>query len=227
LEIDLTIDYKTILSRLDWIVFFGILLLTFISVMYGQYLKKKRGNSENKETQFLDLLLMGRQLTLPMFVATLVATWYGGIFGVTKIAFEQGIFNFITQGVFWYISYILFAFFITHRVANYKAVTLPDLGEQMFGPKAGKLSAVFNFFNVLPIAYVISLGLLIQALFGISFLQSMVIGVTVVVIYTLYGGFRAVVFSDVIQFFVMCLGVFHFTLLLNLYYSFIKQTINS
>ncbi|MDP8269204.1 MAG: sodium:solute symporter family protein [Candidatus Tenebribacter davisii] len=208
MEFDLTIDYKTILSRLDWIVFFGILLLTFISVIYGQYLKKKKGVSENKEARFLDLLLMGRQLTLPMFVATLVATWYGGIFGVTKIAFEQGIFNFITQGVFWYISYILFAFFITHKVAKYKAVTLPDLIEQMFGPKAGKLSAVFNFFNVLPIAYVISLGLLIQALFGITFLLSMIIGVTVVVLYTLYGGFRAVVFSDIIQFFVMCLGVF-------------------
>ncbi len=203
-----TIDYKTILSRLDWYVFFGVLLLTLLSVIYGQYLKKKNHNKKNNDFDFLELLLMGRQLTLPMFVATLVATWYGGIFGVTKIAFEQGIFNFITQGFFWYISYILFAFFIVHKVARYKAVTLPDLIGKMFGPKAGKLSAVFNFFNVLPIVYVISLGLLIQALFGISFIQAMIIGVTVVVIYTLYGGFRAIVFSDIIQFFVMCLGVF-------------------
>jgi SSS family solute:Na+ symporter len=187
-------------------VFFSILILTIAAVIYGQYKKKKLKN--NKELAFLDLLLMGRQLTLPMFVATLVATWYGGIFGVTKIAFEQGIFNFITQGVFWYIAYILFAFFITHKVAKYKAFTLPDLVGQMFGPRAGKLSAIFNFFNVLPIAYVISLGILIQALFGISFLQSMIIGVTVVVLYTLYGGFRAIVFSDIVQFFVMCLGVF-------------------
>ncbi len=206
LNFDLTINYKTILTKIDWIVFFSILILTIAAIIYGQYKKKKLKN--NKELAFLDLLLMGRQLTLPMFVATLVATWYGGIFGVTKIAFEQGIFNFITQGVFWYISYILFAFFITHKVAKYKAVTLPDLVGQMFGPKAGKLSAVFNFFNVLPIAYVISLGILIQALFGISFLQSMIIGVTVVVLYTLYGGFRAIVFSDIVQFFVMCLGVF-------------------
>jgi len=209
LNFDLTINYKTILTKIDWIVFFSILMLTIAAVIYGQYRKKRQKKiTSDKELAFLDLLLMGRQLTLPMFVATLVATWYGGIFGVTKIAFEQGIFNFITQGVFWYIAYILFAFFITHKVAKYKAITLPDLVGQMFGPKAGKLSAVFNFFNVLPIAYVISLGLLIQALFGISFLQSMIIGVTVVVLYTLYGGFRAIVFSDVVQFFVMCLGVF-------------------
>jgi len=188
-------------------VFFSILVLTISSVIYGYSLKKKN-ISGKKELAFLDLLLMGRQLTLPMFVATLVATWYGGIFGVTKIAFEQGIFNFITQGVFWYVSYIIFAFFITHKVSQYKAVTLPDLVEKMFGPKAGKLSAVFNFFNVLPIAYVISLGLLIQALFGLDVWLAMFIGVSVVILYTLFGGFRAVVFSDIIQFFVMCLGVF-------------------
>ena len=195
------------MSNADWVVFFSILVITVSSVIYGYSLKKKK-KSGKKEPAFLDLLLMGRQLTLPMFVATLVATWYGGIFGVTKIAFEQGIFNFITQGVFWYVSYIIFAFFITHKVYKYKAVTLPDLVEKMFGPKAGKLSAVFNFFNVLPIAYVISLGLLLQALFGLDFWLAMFIGVSVVILYTLFGGFRAVVFSDIIQFFVMCLGVF-------------------
>jgi solute:Na+ symporter, SSS family len=207
MNFETTINYKTILTSLDWVIFSAILLLTLSSVVYGQYLKRRNVSKKN-EPAFLDLILMGRQLTLPMFVATLVATWYGGIFGVTKIAFEQGIFNFVTQGIFWYISYILFAFFITHKIAKYKAITLPELVGQMFGPKSGKLSAVFNFFNVLPIAYVISLGILIQALFGIEIFPAMVIGVSVVIIYTLYGGFRAVVFSDIIQFFVMCLAVF-------------------
>ncbi len=207
MEFKTSIDYKTILSSTDWIVFFVILILTVFSVIYGYSIKKKN-ISGKKEPAFLDLLLMGRRLTLPLFVATLVATWYGGIFGVTKIAFEQGIFNFITQGVFWYVSYIIFAFFITHKVSKYQAVTLPDLVGKMFGPKAGKLSAVFNFFNVLPIAYVISLGLLIQALFGLEVWLAMFIGVSVVILYTMFGGFRAVVFSDIIQFLVMCLGVF-------------------
>jgi SSS family solute:Na+ symporter len=208
MELKTTIDYGSAISGIDWLIFFSVLLITILSVIYGQYRKRKNLTSgSEKEPAFLDMLIMGRRLTLPMFVATLVATWYGGIFGVTKIAFEQGIFNFITQGVFWYIAYLLFAFFITSKVAKYKAVTLPDLVGKMFGPRSGKLSAVFNFFNVLPIAYVISLGLLIQAFFPVSILQAMLIGVTIVVLYTLYGGFRSVVFSDIIQFFVMCLGV--------------------
>ncbi len=203
-----TINFRTIISTADWIVFFAVLLLTLASVIYGQSLKKKSKHNGEENYNFLDLLLMGRQLTLPMFVATLVATWYGGIFGVTKIAFEQGIFNFITQGFFWYVAYIIFALFIVSKVAKYKALTLPHLIGQMFGPKSEKLSAIFNFFNVLPIAYVISLGLLIQAIFGCSMLMGMIIGTTIVILYTLYGGFRAVVFSDIVQFFVMCLGVF-------------------
>jgi SSS family solute:Na+ symporter len=200
------IDFRSMITTTDWIVFFAVLATTFAAILYGQTLKQRIKHKE--EYNFLDLLLMGRQLTLPMFVATLVATWYGGIFGVTKIAFEHGIYNFVTQGFFWYIAYIIFALFIVKKASAYQALTLPDLVGKMFGPKAGALSAVFNFFNVLPIAYVISLGLLIQAIFGISLLAGMMIGTGIVILYTLYGGFRAVVFSDIVQFFVMCLGVF-------------------
>jgi len=150
---------------------------------------------------------MGRKLSMPLFIATLVATWYGGITGVTEIAFNQGVFNFITQGVFWYISYILFALFIVHKIHPYHAVTLPDLINKMFGPKSGKLSAIFNFFNVIPISYCIGLGVFIQTIFEIDLMTSMIIGMSFVALYSSWGGFRAVVFSDIIQFFVMCSSV--------------------
>ena len=194
-------------STLDMVVFFIILLATFISVLYGNKLKKNREEMSEKES-LIELLLMGRRLTLPLFIGTLVATWYGGIFGVTQIAFEKGLYNFVTQGFFWYIAYLIFAFFIVDKVSSFKAVTLPDLISRLFGPKAGKLSGVFNFFNVLPIAYVISLGLFLQVLFGGELLPMMVLGVFIVLLYSLWGGMRAVVFSDFIQFFVMCSGVF-------------------
>ena len=156
----------------------------------------------------MDFLVMGRCLTLPLFTATLVATWYGGIFGVTRIAFEKGIFNFVTQGLFWYITYIIFAFFIVDKVSRHHAVTLPDLVEKMFGPRSAKIASIFNFFNVLPITYVISLGFFLQVLFGGELWIMMVIGVLIVLSYSLWGGLRGIVFSDVIQFFTMCLGVF-------------------
>lgn len=198
---------STALVPLDWLVFSIIIGVTIGAVLLGEYRKRHRLENADEKTRFLDILLMGRRLTLPMFIATLVATWYGGIFGVTEIAFNHGVFNFVTQGVFWYAAYIIFALFIAHRVARYNAVTLPDLIGRMFGPKSGRLSAVFNLFKVLPIAYVISMGLLLQILFGGPLWLTMSIGVGFVLLYAMWGGLRSVVFSDLVQFTVMCLAV--------------------
>ncbi|MCY4644955.1 MAG: sodium:solute symporter family protein [Bacteriovoracales bacterium] len=201
------------LTDLDWIVFSGILLLTLLSIAYGHLVKKPRPSGDGEEG-FLELLLMGRRLTLPMFVATLVATWYGGIFGVTAIAFEQGLYNFITQGVFWYLTYILFALWLVDKVRARKAATLADLVGEMFGPSSRKLAALFNFLNVVPVTYAIALGIFLQMIFHhLSFPKAMILGTGFVAAYSMYGGLRSVVYSDLIQFFVMCSAVFLVALL--------------
>jgi SSS family solute:Na+ symporter len=197
------------LNILDWVTFTLVLVLTLTSVIYGsKFIKKSDANDVSSTLKSaIEHLLMGRSLTLPLFIGTLVATWYGGIFGVTQIAFEKGIYNFITQGVFWYVSYIVFALFLVKGISQYQAITLPDMIGKMFGPKSAKLAAVFNLFNVLPIAYIISIGLFISSLSGLSLSFSMVIGLCLVLSYCLWGGLRSVVLSDLVQFFTMCLGV--------------------
>ncbi len=203
-----------ILTPLDYTVFFLIILLTLSFVIWGHYKKNK---TDNEQENFMDLILMGRSLTLPMFIATLVATWYGGIFGVAQIAFEHGIYNFVTQGFFWYLTYLIFAFFIIDKIHNYQAVTLPDLVRKMFGKKSEKLAAVFNIFNLIPIAYTISLGLLIQMLFGIQLPIAIILGVSFVLLYSFIGGLRSVVYSDILQFFIMLssvIGVFIYSLII-------------
>ncbi len=193
------------LTPLDYIIFFTCLLITAGSIFYGHSIK---GKIKAGHAHVLEHLLMGRTLTLPMFVATMVATWYGGIFGVTEIAFTSGVYNFLTQGVFWYLTYIVFAFFMVDRIAAYHSVTLPELVSKMFGPTAGRVAAVFNFFNVLPVAYTLSLGLFLQLLTGWSLLTSVSVGTVLVCTYSIMGGFRSDVFSDIVQFFVMCAAVF-------------------
>lgn len=185
----------------DYAVFALVLLCTLSFVIYGYY---KRKNSNDK---FVDYMLMGRHLSLPLFIATLGASWYGGIFGVSEITFNYGIYNFITQGVFWYIAYIIFALFMVDKIKKYQSLTLPEMAGQMFGPKAHKTCAVFTFFNVLPIAYVLSLGVFLHLCFGISTFWGMVIGTSFVCLYASWGGLRAVVYSDAVQFSVMCLSV--------------------
>ena len=90
---------------------------------------------------------------------------------------------------------------------SYEALTLPELVGKMYGPRSRKLAAIFNVFNVIPVVYTISLGLLVQLCFGLAPLPSMILGLSFVVAYSLFGGFRSVVFSDLVQFVFMCLGV--------------------
>lgn len=187
------------INRWDWAVFLILLSITCLMVVYGAR-RKRQGN-------FLDYMLMGRRLTMPMFVATLAATWYGGIFGVTKIAFEKGVYSFLTQGIFWYCTYIILAFLIVPKIRNFEAVTLPQLVGQMFGNRSAQLSALLNIINVLPIVYTISLGIFLKTISGIDTTSGTVIALALVVVYTAFSGFRAIVYSDLVQFIIMYLAV--------------------
>ena len=190
------LSFSQYLNQLDWFVFLFLTGLTIAVVMLAQA-------RAPKDNSVVEHLLMGRRLTLPLFVATLVSTWYGGIFGTASIAFDSGIYNFVTQGVFWYAAYLIFAFFVVDKIKGYQAMTLPDLIGQMYGPKAEKLAAVFNILNLIPIVYAISIGLIIQMFFSVSLNEGILIGVGFTLLYAMFGGMRAVVYSDLVQFLVM------------------------
>ena len=180
------------LSPADWGVFAGVFLITLSMVVYGN-LRRRRLPAQDEEADLLDLLLMGRRLTLPLFTATLVATWYGGIFGVTEYAFQKGIYNWLTQGVFWYIAYLIFAFCLVARIRNTRARTMPDLLGKMFGPRSAKAGAWLNLLNVLPLTYVLTLGTFLTLVFGGNIYLWIVLGAAVVAAYSVLGGFRSVV----------------------------------
>ena len=200
----MTAEVVATITMYDWLVFAAVMMATFALVIYGS---RRKGRLDSEQTGFLDYMLMGRQLTLPMFIATLAATWYGGIFGVTQFAFEKGLYAFLIQGIFWYVTYLLFAFLIAPAVRKFNAMTLPQLVTQMFGIWSGRLSSVFNFFNVLPIAYAISLGLFLQTISGGDFFICTALGLLAIMCYSAVSGFRAVVYSDIAQFIAMYVAV--------------------
>jgi SSS family solute:Na+ symporter len=193
-----------ILHPVDWMVFAAVLLATIGTVVWGN----RRHRARVSEPGILDLLLMGRRLTLPLFTGTLVATWYGGILPVTEFAFTTGLYSWVTQGGFWYAAYLIFAFLLVGRIRSTQATTMPDLLQRQFGPRSGTLGAWLNLFNVLPVSYVLSLGFLLQLLFGGGEAGWwMLAGTGLVLAYSTTGGLRSVVLSDMVQFTVMCASV--------------------
>ena len=75
-------DQCSVTSPLDWALI--VALLRASSPRCGCDCSA-RGSSA------VDYLVAGRRVTLPAFVATLVATWYGGILGVGEYSYRYGV----------------------------------------------------------------------------------------------------------------------------------------
>jgi len=153
-----------------------------------------------------DFLLAGRSLTLPVFVMTLVSTWYGGILGVGEFSYLYGLSNWFIQGFPYYVFSALFAFFLADRVHRAGYTTIPDKLEAAYGRPTALLGGVLTFLLMTPAPYILMLGILVQLVTGWGLLVSLCIGTVASMAYLLTGGFKADVATDVFEFFVMFLG---------------------
>jgi len=179
-----------------------IALYFTITTVIGLFIRSKQTRTAE------EYILVGRRLTLPGFVATLVTTWYGGILGIGEFTYRYGVVNWVTQGFFFYVFAAVFALFLAKRIQKAAVFTIPDLLEQSYGRHAALAGALFTFLMVSPAPYILILGILINVVFGWSLFACIVIGTVFSSIYLLAGGFKAVIRTDMFQFFLMFGGFF-------------------
>jgi len=161
-------------------------------------------------------LLASRRLTLPFFIATLVSTWYGGILGVGEFSYNYGLVNWLALGGFYYAFALLYALLLAGRVRRGRELTIPGRISAHYGPVTGKFSSLFVFILVTPAPYLLMMAKLLSLSFGIGFTLALLITLLVTVFYVWRGGFKAVVVTDMLQFFLMFAG---FTILLGTLYQ--------
>jgi SSS family solute:Na+ symporter len=154
----------------------------------------------------LEYLLAGRRLTTAPFVATLVATWYGGVLGVGEYSYRFGISNWLVMGVPYYLAALLFAFFLARRARASAALSIPDQLRAAYGPAAGRVGAAMVLLMAIPAAYVLMLGNLLEIYLGMPLVWAVVAGTVFTIVYVAGGGFRSVVSANVLQFVLMYLG---------------------
>jgi len=178
-----------------------IILVYFGAVLYvGFRSARKTLPSED------DFLLAGRSLTLPVFVMTLVSSWYGGILGVGEFSYRYGISNWVVQGVPYYIFAAIFAFLLAKKIRATNLYTIPDKLEASYGRKTALLGSLLTFILMTPAPYVLMLSVFFQMLFGWSLVVSVTVTAIVAVSYLYFGGFRSDVQTDILEFFLMFLG---------------------
>jgi SSS family solute:Na+ symporter len=154
----------------------------------------------------LEYLLAGRRLTTVPFVATLVATWYGGVLGVGEYSYRFGISNWLVMGLPYYLAALAFAFGLARRARSTAALSIPDQLKSTYGPVAGRLGALLVLLMAVPAAYVLMLGDLLGIYLGIPLAWALIAGTLFTIVYVAAGGFRSVVSTNVLQFVFMYLG---------------------
>ncbi len=188
------------------LVTFSIADLIIVAGYFGVVLIAGFSGKGKPGDDTVQYLLAGRSLTTPLFVMTLVSTWYGGILGVGEFSYLYGISNWVVQGVPYYIFAALFAFFLAGRIRASNLLTIPDKLQWAYDRKTGVLGAVLTFLLMTPAPYVLMLAVLLQVLTGWSLLLCLLLGTAAATAYLWAGGFRADVRTDVVEFFAMFVG---------------------
>ncbi|MBI4535210.1 MAG: sodium:solute symporter family protein [Ignavibacteriae bacterium] len=184
------------LSTIDLVLIVGY----FAAVLTIGFLTTKR------HADAADYLLAGRSLTLPLFVMTLVSTWYGGILGVGEFSYLYGISNWVVQGVPYYIFAMVFAFLLAKRIRASNLLTIPDKLQQAYDRKTALLGSFLVFILMTPAPYILMLGVLIQLVSGWSLFACIIVGTAATTAYLFFGGFRSDMYTDAFEFVLMFVG---------------------
>jgi SSS family solute:Na+ symporter len=178
-----------------------IIILFFIILLTIGFLSAKKGEHDRES-----FLLNNRNVGLGLFIMTNVSTWYGGILGVGEFTYKYGILSWLTQGLPYYIFAFVFAYFFAEKIRNSVLITIPEKIEEVYGKKTAAVSSILIFFLVQPAPYIFMVASLLSLIIGTSLLTSLVISALFSSVYLLKGGYKADLYTDVFQFFVMFLG---------------------
>ncbi len=178
-----------------------VIILYFGAVLFVGYRATRKAQASEE-----DFLLAGRSLTLPIFVMTLVSTWYGGILGVGEFSYRYGISNWFIQGLPYYIFAAIFAIFLAKKIRATNLYSIPDKLELAYDKKTAILGSVLTFILMTPAPYILMLSVFLQMIFGWNLFISLIVTAIVAISYLYWGGFRADVQTDVLEFILMFVG---------------------
>lgn len=162
-------------------------------------------------TNLKDYAVGGKSFNSMIIFATLSATFIGGGFsmGNAEKVFLVGIANIVAL---WGFSFkeILVAAFIAPRMARYPdAISVGDIMEPHYGRGARIFSGIFGIALCAGIlgAQVGAMGYIFNLFLGMDRVTGILIGCGIVIAYATFGGMRAVIWTDVIQFVVLAIGI--------------------
>lgn len=183
-------------APLDWIVF-GLFVALILSLGFSVKLR---------DASALQFLAAGRSLSLPLFVATLVATWYGGILGIAESVTYYGLGTLLIMGVPYYVFALIYALIYAKRVREADQISIPERLALRYGKGPALTGAALVFLLGVPAPHALMIGDLIQALTNLPLWQCVLAGVVLGTLFLYKGGLLADARASTIAFVMMYVG---------------------
>lgn len=192
--------------------FDSILILGYFAAIIIVGMRQPRGQGS------ADYMVMGRKLSLPAFVMTLVSTWYGGILGVSEYSTSYGISNWVIFGLPYYVFGIAFALLVAKRARQLRVNSLPEILVMDYGASAGRMASIWVLLLASPAPYILTLGIILNFFLDVNLTLAIISGAAISLLYIFHGGFSAVVKTDKLQFTFMFMGFAIILLVLSMNY---------
>ncbi len=192
-------------QAIHWLGLILVFLFYFLIFGIGVWASKKEDKS--KANSFL---LAGRKLPLWIAMLTMAATWIGGgyINGTAEAASGSGLLW--VQAPWGYgLSLIIGGIFFARKMRRYRFSTMLDPLAQRFGIK---MAAVFFLPAVCGeifwiAAILTALGTTFSVIIGLDISTAIIASALIGILYTVIGGLWSVAYTDVIQLFLLSIGL--------------------
>jgi SSS family solute:Na+ symporter len=198
------------LSTLDWAVIVGYFLLTFGVAIWATMIERKSAGSTK------DYFLAGRDAGWFLVGGSLFASNIGSehLVGLAGTGAASGVavaqFEILASLILLLLGWLFVPFYLRSGV-----FTMPEFLERRYSSGARWYLAIISI-----IAYVLTKisvtiaagGIVFTALMGIDFWTGALVVVVITGIYTIFGGLRAVLYTDLMQMFVLIGGAIAVTL---------------
>lgn len=150
-----------------------------------------------------DFTLAGRSLPATVVGVTIFATWFGPelIMGVPTYFIQEGVQGIIIDQFGNFLCLTLVGLFYARRLYRMRIVTINDFFRQRYTPAIETVTSLINVFTYFSwiAAQFVALALLFKTIIGLPLNWGIILGATIVVIYTYIGGMWAVSITDLIQ----------------------------
>jgi solute:Na+ symporter, SSS family len=186
------------------IILIGVGLYVMLMLAVGIYVAGKSSSME-------DFALSGRNMSLTVCSISIIATWFGSgpMMGSAAAAYAGNTLEVLRDPFVSGISLLIAGFFFVRTYRRSGRMTPIEFHEIRIGKLAGIISSFVNLVggSIWLGAVLFAFGVVFETLTGQPAALGILGGTVVIVIYTMFGGLKAVAATDVLQMAFIMIGV--------------------